>query len=369
MKVPWCKSMKGKGVKSRERIITALNCEIPDRVPVLEYLFSPRLQKELLGYTTELYDGASQIKMADKLGLDGMWIPINGFCGTEEEPHKFGEKYIDEWGVTYIKNGWPIMAQLDVPVKCRADWNKYKMPKVRTPYRTKMIRDAVNANGNDLAIVAGVLGPFTMMYWYLMDLETLSITTLDDPDLISEMCQAYVGWVLESAQIVYETEGVDAFHISDDWGGTAGLLMSPMHLRKFFVKPFKDIVQGLKKHGLPVIMHNDGEIWDVLDDLVETGIDAFHPVERAAGMDLEIVKQKYKGRLCPIGNVNNKTTMVTGTPEDVRAEALECLKIAAPGGGYILATDHSLHDDIPTENIFALIETAKRFGTYPLNFK
>ena len=144
--------------------------------------------------------------------------------------------------------------------------------------------------------------------------------------------------------------------------------MSPTQLREFFVKPFNDVVQGFKKLGLPVIMHNDGRIWDVLDDLVDTGINGFHPVERAAGMDLQIIKEKYRGRVCPIGNVNNKTTMVTGTPEDVRAEALECLKIAAPGGGYILATDHSLHDDIPLENIRAYIEVAKKYGKYPLKF-
>ena len=75
--------------------------------------------------------------------------------------------------------------------------------------------------------------------------------------------------------------------------------------------------------------------------------------------------ERYRGRLCPIGNINNKTTMVTGTPEDVRREALECLCVAAPGGGYILATDHSLHDDIPLENILAYVGVAKENGTYP----
>ncbi len=103
-----------------------------------------------------------------------------------------------------------------------------------------------------------------------------------------------------------------------------------------------------------------------MDDLVASGINAFHPVERAAGMDLARIKAKYGTRLCPIGNINNKTTMVSGTPEDVRREALECLRIAAPGGGYVLATDHSLHDDIPLANIRAYIETAKEHGTYPL---
>ena len=58
--------------------------------------------------------------------------------------------------------------------------------------------------------------------------------------------------------------------------------------------------------------------------------------------------------------------MVTGTPEDVIKETLECLKIGAPGGGYVISTDHSLHDDIPLENIKALIDTVMKYGTYPV---
>jgi uroporphyrinogen decarboxylase len=349
----------------RERVVAALNCRTPDRVPVVEYLFSPKLQQALLGYTTPLYDGPCQLALAHKLGLDGMWVPINGFCGLEEEVHPLGASYQDEWGVTYVKNGWPIMVQTDTPIKSRADWSRYRLPKASAPHRTAMLSAAVQANPHELAIIAGFLGPLTMMYWYLMDLGTLSVTIHDEPDLVREMTAAFTAWTLESAQLVADLGGVDAFSISDDWGGTTSLLMSPRHLREFFIPPFRDIVQGMKRLGLPVIMHNDGRIWDVLDDLVDTGINAFHPVERAAGMDLARMKERYRGRLCPIGNINNKTTMVTGTPEDVRREALECLRIAAPGGGYILATDHSLHDDIPLENILAYVGVARQNGTYP----
>jgi uroporphyrinogen decarboxylase len=115
-------------------------------------------------------------------------------------------------------------------------------------------------------------------------------------------------------------------------------------------------------------MHNDGNLWKVMDDLVATGIDGYHPVERAATMELSKIKDQYKGKICPVGNINNKTTMVNGTPEDVTREAIECLKTGAPGGGYILATDHSIHDDIPNENVYAYIEAAKKYGTYPLKF-
>ncbi len=351
---------------SRERFVTALGGGTPDRVPVFDFLFSPRLQKELLGYTTELYDGESQVKLAALLGLDAQFIPVNGYCGFEDEPHPVGSHYKDEWGITYIKNGWPVMLQTDVPVKDRQDWKNYRMPPASTPTRVKMIREAVKANEPRLAIIAGFLGPFTMMYWYLTDLATLSLLVYDDPALIDEMNAAYVKWTLDSVKVAWDAGGIDAFAIADDWGGSTGLLMSPPHLRRFFVKPFAEIVQGMRRYGVPVMMHNDGNLWEVLDDLVASGINAFHPVERAAGMDLAKVKAKYGTRLCPIGNINNKTTMVSGTPEDVRREALECIRIAGPGGGYVLATDHSLHDDIPLANIRAYIETAKEHGRYPL---
>ena len=123
-------------MKPRERVVSALNCGTPDRVPIVDFLFSPKLQKELLGYTTELYDGVSQMKLTRKLGLDGTWIPINGYCGFEEEPHKKDEKYQDEWGITYVKKGWPIMIQTDVPIKNRKDWNKYRLPDPHPSYRT-----------------------------------------------------------------------------------------------------------------------------------------------------------------------------------------------------------------------------------------
>jgi uroporphyrinogen decarboxylase len=351
-------------MKPRERYVTALTGGTPDRVPVGDYLFSLKLQQRLLNTRTPLYDAPTQFKLAEQLGLDCMWVPVNGFCGTEDEPHPEGARYQDEWGVTYIKNGWPIMAQVDTPIKTRADWQRYRMPRPDAPHRLRMLGEAMKANPNEIALQAGLLGPFTMLYWYWMDLETLSLTIYDDPELVHEMCAAYVKWVLEVAARAVSLGRIDAFSISDDWGGTQSLLMSPEHLRHFFLEPFRAIVQGLKRLGPPVIMHNDGRIWPVLDDLVGTGINGLHPIERAAGGDLARVKESYRGRLCPIGNVDNKGVMSNGSPDDVRRETLECLRIGKPGGSYIIATDHSIHDGMPFENIMAYLETAREFGKY-----
>ena len=354
-------------MKPRERFVTALNMGIPDQVPLFEFLFSPKLQESLIGYRTKLYDGGAAMKLATKLGIDGIPVFVGGYCGFEFFETE-GDTFIDDWGIEYIKKGWPVMIQTKTLFRNRKDWEKYTMPDPKEPWRLKQVRDAIAENKNDLAIVPGFIGPVTMMYWYFMDIPTLSYTLYEDPNLVLEITDTFADWVLAAASEVVKVGKIDAFFIADDMGASNGLLISPEHLKKYFMKSFAKMVRGLKDLGFPVIMHNDGNIWEILDDLVATGINAYHPVERAATMDLGIIKKKYKGKLCPIGNVNNKTVMVFGTTQEVIRETIECLKIGAPGGGYIIATDHSLHDDIPEENVWAYINTVKKYGKYPLVF-
>jgi uroporphyrinogen decarboxylase len=79
-------------------------------------------------------------------------------------------------------------------------------------------------------------------------------------------------------------------------------------------------------------------------------------------MDLGWVKQNYGQRLCLIGNVDSSRTLPYGTPADVAAEAKQAMDIAAPGGGYVLASDHSIHDGIPVENTIQLFRVGREYG-------
>ena len=81
-------------------------------------------------------------------------------------------------------------------------------------------------------------------------------------------------------------------------------------------------------------------------------------------MELGVIKEKYRDVLCPIGNVDNKKVLVNGTVEDVIEETLRCLREGAEDGGYIISSDHSLHDDMPAENITAYIDTVIKYGKY-----
>jgi len=159
--------------------------------------------------------------------------------------------------------------------------------------------------------------------------------------------------------------GVDAMILSDDYGASSQGLLRLDHFRALYKPALKKTIDRIKSHNLPVLLHCCGRVYDYLDDMVEIGIDAYHPLQRTAGMDLAAVKNKYGNRICLVGNIDSSRTLPFGTPEEIEAETREALRIAAPGYGYILASDHSLHDGIPVKNILHMFEVARQYGTYP----
>lgn len=348
---------------SRQRFLAALKKEIPDRVPIFEFPFGQELQKEFIGYSTRLYNGKAAVEIANKLGIDGVPVFLGGYCGvqffeTDEDI------YTDDWGIVYKAKGWPITSQIKNPIADRKDWETYNMPDPEEEWRFSQLYDAIKANSQDKAIISCIRGPVSVLAWFLSSIDRLSFNFIDDPDLIHDMCRSFIDWSITQIQKTSKIKDFDAFLIADDWGMTKSLLISPEYLRQFFIGPYKRLVSAIKDLGYPVIMHNDGNIWEVLDDIKDIGVDAYHPVEKAATMDLKVVKQKYQGVLCPIGNIDNKKVLVSGTVDDVKKETLRCLREGAEGGGYIISSDHSLHDDMPVENVTTYIETVKKYGKY-----
>jgi uroporphyrinogen decarboxylase len=161
--------------------------------------------------------------------------------------------------------------------------------------------------------------------------------------------------------------GVDALVTGDDYAYKKAPFMSPVHFRKFVMPYLKRVVDVAHKHSIPIIKHTDGNIHPILDDIVGTGIDALHPIEPQAGMKLKDIKERYRGRICLIGNVDASTVLPFGTEEDVTREVRRCIDDAASGGGYILSSSNSIHDAVKAENFRAMIRETIRYGQYPRN--
>lgn len=349
----------------RQRFLTALYGGQPDRVPTYDFLFSQALFNHFLGQQDAAYTTEGLVKVAWALELDAVAIGM-GTQPTQTDPALPSDCYRDEWGVVcrHVPGvSWPGDPPVASPVANREDWRNYAMPDPELDLRLREIRIAKRMVRNGSLAVTGIaVGPYTAA-WQILGLENLSLLLYDDPGLISDVLRAVTDFYVRIGERM-AGEGVDALWIADDLGNANGPFMSPRHFRQYVLPHIRRMVHAFRSRGVPVILHCDGDVRLLMDDLVATGIQAYHPVERAAHMDLATCKQRYGGHLCLIGNVDNKGLLVNGTPDEVEAQVLECLRIAAPGGGYVLASDHSLHDDIALENVLAMFEAARRYGNY-----
>ena len=126
------------------------------------------------------------------------------------------------------------------------------------------------------------------------------------------------------------------------------------------------MVDVAKKHGAPFIKHTDGDIWSIMDDLVEIGCDAIDPLEPIARMDIGEAKRRYGDKLALVGNVDCGELLSRGTPGQVEDAAKEIITKAAVGGGHVLASCNSIHPAVDPANYRAMVEAGQRHGAYPL---
>jgi len=350
---------------SKQRVLVALGRGQPDRVPVFDFIYSRRLFKEVIGRVPESYNAEDVVECSRRIGYDMVPVPFGGVAGFVEPGG--GDTYRDEWGTTYKKDphSWPIDAPVGFPLASRSDWKNYAVPDPALRARLDHVRTAIKMAQESRMAVAGIVrGPFSAT-WLLFGFDAFCTLLYDDPGFVGEVLGTITDFFIEGGRRMIEV-GVDALFFADDYGSSVAPLISPSQFEEHVLPHVRRVVSEFNRLETPVIMHSDGHIRPLLEGLVRAGIDAYHPIERQAGMQLGEVKRAFGDRLCLLGNVGNTTTLVTGSPRSVQEEALECLRVAAPGGGYVLASDHSIKDDVPNENVFALYDAGRRWGEYPL---
>jgi uroporphyrinogen decarboxylase len=213
--------------------------------------------------------------------------------------------------------------------------------------------------------MSGVLGPFTCA-GMLMGYENLALAFYDDPGLVADLLEEGATFAIACGKTLFEA-GADALTIADDLGYVNGLFASPDMMRSMVLPVIKRMVDEYHKIGAKVLLHCDGNINQILPDIIGNGIDALHPLERKAHMDIGQVKREHGGDICIFGNVNATTTLAHGSFEEIEEETKECLRIAAPGGGYVIGSDHSISQGIPVKNAIHFFETILKFRDYPIN--
>jgi uroporphyrinogen decarboxylase len=353
----------------RERFITALTGGTPNHVPMFEFYWSLPFIKSVLGELTSPHHNADdEVKMSRATGIDMVYTAPFGFTSFSSI-NLHGEKFQDEWGTWWGSNeeSWPGCWPLGEVVNSRQDWKKLKIPDPTLPHRFDQPKRTVELAKGELAVVGGIRGPFSAL-WMLAGIVNISAWIYGDPEFLHELLSEMGRWNTQMGLKLIET-GIDAVIIHDDWGMNTSTFISPEHWKEF-VRPYiAEEVETLSNTGTPVILHSDGNLNTLMEEIVQLKIAAVNPLQRGAQMDLAKTKVKYGNILCLIGNISATTTLVNGNPDEVEREVLECLRDAAPGGGYVMAPDHSFHSGVPFENIWSALNTCKKYGNYPLDLE
>jgi len=221
----------------------------------------------------------------------------------------------------------------------------------------------------DIALVPGLQlkhpkGVRGVKEWYMCHVRR--------PDYVLKVFEKQCEIGLENLEKIYAVvkDRVTAVFVTGtDFGTQKGPAMSNAMYRKMY-KPFhKRVNDWVHEHtGWKTFIHSCGSVEALLQDFIEAGFDILNPVQTsAANMEPRMLKAKYGDKIVFWGGgVDTQKTLPFGTPEEVKREVRDRIRVFAPGGGFVFNTVHNVQPKIPVDNVLAMYEAVREFGVYPI---
>ena len=189
-----------------------------------------------------------------------------------------------------------------------------------------------------------------------MGIEAFSYAMADDPQLIVDIHDAYADWTAAVVPVLEEI-GFDVIWAFDDVAFNAGPMFNPAFYRTHILPKEKAVAARFTR---PLITHSDGNMTPLLDDWLQLGQQAIHPIQPDV-MDIDWVKQKYGRRVALVGNIF-MSDLVRKTPAEIDAQVRRRIESIGAGGGYIISSSNSLTDDMKPENVLAMRDAIRKYG-------
>jgi uroporphyrinogen decarboxylase len=272
----------------------------------------------------------------------------------------------DQWGglVRYTTEDNPVPTE--PAIKSEKDLDTYEPPDPDASWRYDHLQQLVKRFKGERAIIVGVTDVFALGRENFLGDVGYFRAMVKNPDLIDRANE-----VIRDYQIRYMKNcielGTDAFWINGDWAMTEKPMVSRKFTERFLAPPLKTLVDFAHGHDIPCVKHTDGNIWPIYDVIIDTGIDALHPIDPMAGMDIGEAKETFGDKVCLCGNVSCAFSLVSGTVEEVIEETKEVIRKAGKGGGLICMSSNSVHSGVNPENYVAMVKAIREFGRYPLS--
>lgn len=345
----------------RERVLKCLNHENADRVP-LAGSFRPEVWEKLKEYFGTNDTGL----INEKLGLDFKGVGMNA---SKEFLERSGGKglikhedgsYEDEWGVRHvIGEDGHYMRYTYHPLHHDDSLDTYKFPSLDG--RFKHVREHTQKLKENYVVSAGT-GTFFRDAWNLRGMEAFLIDIATESPFMLKLLDKMLEYKLEVIS-QFAQAGVDIISIGGDIAMHTQLFMEPALWRKHFKWRDAKLIEEAKKYGVKYFFfHTDGNLMEVMEDLIEIGFNIIDPIQPEC-MDPYKVKRLFGDRITLHGTISSQRTLPFGTVDDVRKEVRERIEKCGKNGGLVIGPNNVVQFDVPLENLIALYETAKEFKT------
>jgi uroporphyrinogen decarboxylase len=332
--------------------MAVLHLEEPDRIPTFEWSINHRVRNAL-------YPGTNEFDFVEKAGLDGVVV-----YADYEKQWLSDNTYKDEWGITYTITEEDYPTSVDFPIKEPVDIERLPIPDPCAPWRFTSLKEAVRQFKGEKAILFRLRDGYSLPR-NLRGMSNLMMDFALNPDLIQRLVDISIDYYTRMAYCAMDI-GADIFWTSDDYCDNRGPIMGPEYWRRFILPGLRKLVGAILKEGYFFIKHNDGNIYSILEDMLDAGISCIDPIDTDAGMELGKIKQDHGNRIAIKGGVPLSEVLVNGTHDDVVAAVRHCIATGGPGGGYILSSSSDITAAVTPENYRTMLETLRNNGTYPL---
>jgi uroporphyrinogen decarboxylase len=331
-------------VTAKDRVVAALQHRKPDCTPWNVELCSAAMRAFTSAY------GVTKDAFFD-------------FAGNHIEKISYNHgEYIDtglfrdEFGVVWDRTDGSDIGNIKNYILEKTDLSQYAEPKTDSESIKRDTENIIN-NGRD-SFKTGKIG--TLLFeraWSLRGMEQLLLDFYEEEDFVQELFRKITDY---NVKIINEALrfSIDGFYFGDDYGQQTGMIMSPLFWNKYIKPCLARTFAPIKAKGLPVIFHSCGNILDIMDSLVEIGMDCYQTVQPEI-YDLRNLKKRYGKCLSFYGAISTQRFLPFATPGETGTMIQETISILGSGGGYICAPTHQVPADVPVQNIIAMIEACR----------
>ncbi len=356
-------------MNSKERVLTALACQQPDRVPI-DYFANEDIDRRLKGHFGLKPTDDEGLRQALNVDFRGLWAPYTGPKFHADIPER-GVK-VDDWGihrmwVEHASGGYWDFCDFPLQEATEEQVAAWPMPSP-DDFDYSAIYDqcrqyaqfGVFAGNAGLPDVINGNGMLRSMEQTLVDLIT------DDPaGLLLTRRRFEIQFEILRRTLEAAKGGIDFVWLGEDLGTQIGPTISPELYRRHIRPLHQQFTDLAKSYGLPAMIHCCGSSSWAFEDFIAVGIKAVDTLQpEAKNMEPAYLKAHFGGRLAFHGCISTAGPVASGTAEETAAYCRRTLEIMMPGGGYCFSPTHQLQDNSPTENVVAMYATARECGGY-----